>query len=220
MAILTLHSDHYDDIEDLIASVESEFNVKFHNDDFVSVKSVGQLFDVILNKLPLSNSETCTSQQAFYKIRKAFCNMDYVRPIRPATLLEDLLPRQGRISTVKALERELGMVLNILSPPQWLSNIIWTAGFVTIAGLFYDTRIFLPLLLVVIVIGRIVYRFGKELDLVTVADLARHLTSNNYLAARRNPDTINRKELSQVLLDRLNLNYDEEGRLVMETAIG
>jgi hypothetical protein len=28
MAILTLHSDHYDDIDDLIASVESEFNPK------------------------------------------------------------------------------------------------------------------------------------------------------------------------------------------------
>ncbi|MDR6803129.1 hypothetical protein J2Y45_000399 [Dyadobacter sp. BE34] len=220
MAILTLHSDHYDDIEDLIASVKSEFNVKFDNDDFVSVKSVGQLFDVIVNKVPLSNSETCTSQQAFYKLREAFSNLDSVCPIQPATPLEDLLPRQGRISTVKALERELGMALNILSPPQWLSNIIWTAGFVTIGGLFYDTRIFLPLLLAVILIGKIAYQFGKELDHVTVADLARHLTRNNYLVARRNPDTINRKELSQILLDRLNLNYDEEGRLVMETAIG
>jgi hypothetical protein len=220
MAILTLHSDHYDDIDDLIASVESEFNVKFGNDDFVSVKSVGQLFDVMVNKMPLANSETCTSQHAFYKIREAFSNLDCVYPIRPMTPLEDLLPRQDRIATVKAFERKLGMTLNILSPPQWLSSIIWTAEFTTIGGLFYDARTFLPLLLVVILIGKIIYWFGKELNYMTVADLARHLISHNYLAARRNPRTINRKELSQVLLDRLNLNYDEEGRLLSGTVIG
>lgn len=220
MAILTLHSDHYDDIGDLIASVESDFNVKFDTDDFVNVTSVGQLLDFIVNKVPLRNSETCTSQQAFHKIREAFSNMGHVSPIIPGTPLEDLLPRQGRISSVKALERELGIDLNILSLPQWLSSIIWMAAIVTSGGLFYDAGTFLPLLVVVISSGTILYRFGKELDHETVADLVRHLTSNNYLALRRDPGTINRKELSQVLLDNLNLNYDDNGKLLRETVIG
>jgi hypothetical protein len=60
-------------------------------------------------------------------------------------------------------------------------------------------------------------RLGKELDLETVADLAKVLTINNYLTVRRDPTTINRKEFSKILLERLNLNYSEEGKLTRET---
>jgi hypothetical protein len=63
-------------------------------------------------------------------------------------------------------------------------------------------------------------RFGKELDLETVSDLAKNLAIDNYLAVRRDPSTTNRKEFSRVLLDRLNLNYDENSKLERETRIG
>jgi hypothetical protein len=144
MASSELASEHYEDIEDLIAAVEREFDIKFDNDEFKYIKSLGQLCDFLTEKIPLTDSETCTSQQAFYKIRSAFRNMDYLDQITPSTPLASLLPRKNRITKVRELERELGMSVAILSPPNLISNIIWIAALVTTAGLFYDWRMFLP----------------------------------------------------------------------------
>ncbi|WP_149241675.1 hypothetical protein [Dyadobacter sp. 32] len=220
MATLTLESAHYEDIEDLLAAVEGDFQMKFSDGDFANIRSVGQLCDTIADKVPLIDSETCTSQQAFYKIRAAFRTMGHLDQIIPDTSLESLLPRKDRIAKVRELERELEMSVGILSPPDLISNTIWIGALISTAGLFYDWRIFLPCLFFVILVGTIAYRFGKELDLETVSDLARNLAIDHYLAVRRDPSTINKKEFSQVLLDRLNLNYDEHGKLERETRIG
>lgn len=215
-----LVSEHYEDIEDLIAAVEREFAIKFNNDEFENIKSLGQLCDFLSERIPLINSETCTSQQAFYKIRSAFRNMNYLDQITLSTPLGALLPRKNRIAKVRELEREMEMNLGILSPPDLISKIIGIAALVSTAGLFYDWRIFLPCLFLVIIFGVIAYRYGKELNFETVSDLAKNLTIDHYLAIRRDPSTINKREFSQVLLNRLNLNYDEDGKLERETKLG
>lgn len=112
------------------------------------------------------------------------------------------------------------MSVGILSPPDLISNTIWIVALVSTAGLLYDWRIFLPCLLFVILTGMIAYRFGKELNMATVSDLAKNLAIDNYFAVRRDPSTINRKEFSEVLLNKLNMNYDENGKLERETRIG
>lgn len=56
--------------------------------------------------------------------------------------------------------------------------------------------------------------------MATVSDLAKNLAIDNYFAVRRDPSTINRKEFSEVLLNKLNMNYDENGKLERETRIG
>nr|WP_295934622.1 hypothetical protein [uncultured Dyadobacter sp.] len=109
---------------------------------------------------------------------------------------------------MKELEQELGIELRILSPPDVIASIIWVAVFVSIAGLIYDWRMFLPYFLLIAAIGKVAYRFGKELDLETVSDLATKLATDHYSASRRDPTTINRKEFARVLMNRLNKNYD------------
>jgi hypothetical protein len=220
MASSELLSEHYEDIQDLIASVEREFEIKFYKNAFENIKSIGQLCDFLTEKIPLTDSETCTSQQAFYKIRSAFRNMDYVDPITPATPLADLLPRKDRIAKVRVLEREMEMNIGLLSPPDFISKTILFTALISVAGLFFDWRTFLPCLFFVIVAGIIALRFGKELNKETVSDLAKNLATYNYLAVRRDTSTINKKEFSRVLLDRLNLNYDENLLLERETRIG
>ncbi len=76
MALLKLHDDHYEDIYYLITDVEREFDLDFSNDDFKEAASLGQLMDIISNKIPLNEVENCTTQQAFYKIRSAFKSID------------------------------------------------------------------------------------------------------------------------------------------------
>lgn len=214
-----LDDDHYEDIHYLITDVENEFDLKFSNDDFKEAASLGELLDIISNKIPLNESENCTTQQAFYKIRAAFKNIDDVNHLTPNTSLELLLPKKRRLSKVKELERDLGVKLRILSPPGVIASIIWVAVFVSLAGLMYDWRMFLPYFLLIVAIGKVAYRFGKELDLETISDLATKLTTDHYLASRRDPATINKKEFSQVLMNRLNKNYDEDQRLSREIMI-
>lgn len=60
-----------EEIFDAILKLEKSFGSKFGEDAFLNVSTFGELCDVFERQIEFNHQESCTSQQAFYKIREA-----------------------------------------------------------------------------------------------------------------------------------------------------
>ncbi|WP_443937902.1 hypothetical protein [Pedobacter sp. MW01-1-1] len=209
-----------EDIEDLLAKVEVSFNIKFMNDELNHIRTFGQLCAHISNKIQLENSDDCTSQQAFYKLRKAISTtlqIEYNK-ITPDTSLNDLFPRTTRRSKVKILEQHLAFDLDILQPPHWITNGLLITLFISFVGLFFNWKFGLSGLGLSILGLWLANKVANELDLQTVAQIAKKMTSENYFQSRRNPKTCNKNEIENILKDWFSNNLAlDKGELTRHT---
>lgn len=208
-----------DDIDDLLLKVENSFDIKFVGDELVHITTFGQLCDHIANKIQLDNSDDCTSQQAFYKLRDAISATIQIdkNKISPDTLLIDFLPRPTRRSQTKKLEQYLGFEVSILRPPHWLSGTLFIILLASIVGLFFKWQFGLSGLVFSIVGLWLAYKIGNELDLQTVGQVAEKMTRENYLKSRRNPKTFNKSEIEKVLTDWFSSDLDlDKSKLTRE----
>src|SRR3990170_6216426 len=94
-----------EDVEDLLVEIATSFNIRFVGKELVHIKTFGQFCDHITDKIQLVDSDTCTSQQAFYKLRNAIVSTLHIdrTAITTDLLLIDFLPRQTRRSRTKKL---------------------------------------------------------------------------------------------------------------------
>lgn len=199
-----------EDIGDLLVKVETSFDITFVGDELSHITTFGQLCDHITNKIQLDNSDDCTSQQAFYKLRDAISSTLQIdnKTISTDFPLSDLLPRQNRRSRTKKLEKYLGFKLNILRPPHWVTGSFIILLLASIVGLFFNWQIGLLGLTISIAGTWFANKIGNELDLQTVGQVAEKMTRENYLKSRRNPKTINKKEIEKVLTDWFSNYFD------------
>jgi hypothetical protein len=202
-----------EDIEDLLVKVETSFGIEFVGDELVHITNFGQLCDHIVDKIQVDNSNGCTSQQAFYKIRDAMLSTLHIdkKTISTDFALVDLLPRKSRRLRIKKLEKHLGFKLNILRPPYWVTVTLVIIFFASIIGLYFMWQIGLSGLLLSIGGLWFANKIGNELDLQTVGQVAEKMTREYYLKSRRNPKTFNKNEIEKVLTDWFSkdLNLDK-----------
>ena len=163
--------------------------------------------------------------QTTAQVNKHFTNYDAIsttlkiekNKISPDTFLKDLLPRQSRRSKTKKLEENLGFKLDIIRPPHWVT---WTLAIIlltSIVGLFFNWQIGLSGLSFSIVGLWFAYKIGNELDLQTVEQLVKKMTTENYLKSRRNPKTFNKSEIEKVLTDWFSNDLDlDKSKLTRE----
>lgn len=199
-----------EDIDLLLEKVEKSFDIKFGQSELMHISTFGELCDHIENKIQLDNSDDCTSQQAFYKLRDAIsltCQIDKTT-ISTNLPLADILPRQSRRSRTRKLEKQLGFDLQILRPPHW---VVWTLAIILLASLvvlFINWQIGLIGLVLSMVGFRLADKIGNELDLQTVGQVAEKMARENYLKSRRNPKTFNKNEIEKVLIDWFSKDFD------------
>ena len=190
-----------EDLDDVLVKIERSFNISLEDTSFKDVKTFGKLCDVVIEKVKQTNNESCTTQQAFYKIRNAI-NSTIAAPkelVKPQTKLEDIFPRDNRIVVITEIEKEIGFQLNLLQPKQ---GIITAFAFILLASLtgFFFQPVMAALGLIVAISGfALAGRFGKELKVKTLGDLAEKVAREHYLNCRRNAATVNRAEISQKL---------------------
>ena len=200
------------DISELLVIVEKSFDIKFGITELEYVETFGELCDHIANKIQLDNSDDCTTQQAFYKLRDVISSKFEIteKTISPDFLLINFLPRKNRRAKTKELERYLGFKLNILRPPHWVTTILFILVIVSILGLYFMPPI--GILGLVFSIGglRVAYNIGNVLKVQTVGQVAEKMTSENYLKSRRNSRSFNRREIEKVLTDLFSNNLGLE----------
>lgn len=199
-----------DDIGDLLVRVEKSFDIKFGNTELMHITTFGELCDHIVNKIQLDNSDDCTSQQAFYKLRDTISSTLRIenKTISTNYSLADLLPRQSRRSRTKKLEKQLGFKLNILRPPHWVKGTLALILLASFAGLFFNWQIGLSGLLFSIAGFWLVNKIGNELNLQTVGQVAEKMTRENYIKSRRNSKTFNKNEIQKILSDWFSNDLD------------
>lgn len=209
-----------EDIEDLLAKVEVSFNIKFINDELIHIRTFGQLYNHISNKIQLENLDDCTSQQAFYKLRRAISTTLQIEhnKITPDTSINDLFPRNTRRSKMKILEQHLAFDLDILRPPLWITNGLLLTLFLSFVALFFNWKLGFSGLALSILGLWLANKVANELELQTVAEIAKKMTSENYFQSRRNPKTFNKREIENVLTEWFTNNLGlEKGELTRDT---
>lgn len=210
---------HPEDISDLLVKVERSFKIKFEDKELMHLSTFGELCDQIINKIQLYNSDDCTSQQAFYKLRDAISSTLQIdkKTISTNFPLADLLPRKSRHLATKKLEETLGFELNILRPPHWITITLTILLFASLIGIFFYWQIGLFGLLLSIAGFWLAGKIGNELDLQTVGQVVEKMKRENYLKSRRNPNTFNKNEIEQILIDWFSNEFDlDKSKLTRE----
>ena len=199
-----------EDIDEMLIKVEKSFDFKFGKTELMHIKTFGELCDHIANKIQLDNSDDCTTQQAFYKLRDAISAKFEIneKTISPDFLLINFLPRKNRRKRTKELERYLGFKLNILRPPHWITSILSiliSASFIWlfVSFIWLNNMVQIGLLGLVISIGGlwVANKIGNVLKVQTVGQVAEKMTSENYQKSRRKSKSFNKSEVEKVLTD-------------------
>lgn len=199
-----------EDINDLLVKIENSFGIKFDDNEFSKVITFGEMCDIIVNKFELENSESCTTQQAFYKLRESILEVFNIQNVTPETLLAEILPRKNRVANTQKLDKNLDFKTNILEPKKiisWTLIIIFLSSFV---GLFFDWKLGSIVNIISLISFRIAKIYGKELNIKTVGQLAEKIARENYIKSRRNPQTFNRKEIEKILIEWFSEYLDIE----------
>ena len=188
-----------EEIGDVLVKIERSFNIRLDDTSCKDVRTFGKLCDIVVEKVKQTNNDSCTTQQAFYKIRNAI-NSTISPPkelIKPQTKLADIFPRDTRLQVIAEIEREMGFKINLLQPKQ---GIIGTFIFVLLAsavGFFYEPTMAFAGVIVAITGLMLAGKFGKELKVKTLGDLAEKVAREHYIKCRRDASTVNRNEISQ-----------------------
>jgi hypothetical protein len=78
-------TDGMDGVE-YVQELETVFQVSFADDDTKDVVTVGDLYDRLLEKMPLGDPNTkCATAMAFYCLRRAFTRFEHTERLAPST---------------------------------------------------------------------------------------------------------------------------------------
>ena len=197
-----------ENIEDLIPEIEKMYNFTFENEELINAKNFNDFTELIIGKIDLENIESCTTQQAFYKLRKSISEVGILEKnkLNTETKLKEIFPRKNRRELVKSLEENIGFKLNIINPPLLLSISLLIFGIVSFILLFISVKIGIIGLGITILGFQLSLKFGKEIQLNSIRELVAKITTENYLSLRTESNTINRKELKKVILEWVSEN--------------
>jgi len=97
----------WDDVIDSVEALqelETVFQIEIENDEAEAIQTVGDLFDVILEKLPPGHTGKCASAMAFFRLRRALGQPQFAPP-------NDLtfLNQQGAKAILAALREKTGL---------------------------------------------------------------------------------------------------------------
>ena len=205
--------DNYEDedIFDVVVKLEKSFGLKFEKDAFNNVQTFGDLCDVFTNSLQGVNSNDCTTQQAFYKVRNAIATTQLVdaKSLTLDTKLQDVFPRHSRRQKIQELQNELNITFKILDIKSWLGWTIFLGVVASLITFFFKWQFAVTGLLFFIAFGWTAYKFfAKEFELTTVRQLTEKLTTENYVAVRRRKGTINKQEILKLIVDTFSNDLD------------
>jgi hypothetical protein len=205
--------DNYEDedIFDVVLKLEKSFGLKFEKDTFDNVKTFGELRDIITSKVQGVNSDDCTSQQAFNRIRNAIASTQLIdkNSVKPDTKLQDIFPRYKRRQKIKELQVELGTPIDILDIKSWIGWTIFIGIVASLIVFFFKWQLAFGSLLFFIAVGWIAYKFfAKEFKRQTVRQLTEKLVRENYVDIRRKKGTINRQEVLEIVIDTFSKDLD------------
>jgi hypothetical protein len=186
------------EVSDVLAKIERSFNITLDHEGVQNATNMRSLCDLIVSKINHEHVETCTTQHAFYMLRNAMASALGADKctIKPHSKLCQLLPRENRLEVIAEVETELGIELNLLQPKQWLIIAFSVALLGSITACFYFWPAAIAGVLASLLGLKMAGKFGKEIHLKTVGDLANKISREIYLKSRRN-SVVSKNEVEQ-----------------------
>ena len=212
-----------EDFGDTLLKLEKSFGIKFAENSMKDAKTFGDICDIIESHINLTDKNDCTTQQAFYKVRKAIGltqNIDE-RNIEPQTKLEDIFPRSNRRQNVKHFQQALGFTVDILTMKTWLAVTIFIGFVLSLIAFFFSWQIAVSGLTFFSLFTWTVSKFSKELDILTVGQLTEKISREHYSSARRQSGTVNKNEIVKTIQDVFIADHDLNRKdLTREASLG
>jgi len=210
--IYNLESIELEDIEDTLTKLHKSFGIHLPSNAFEKVKTFGDIYQIFEKNIPYKNEESCTTQQAFYKIRNSLVvsqNIDREH-IRPCTKLDEIFPRNERRKRIKEFKNELAIPVILLTMKTWLLLSIIAGFLISLATFFFSWKFALTGILICSIFNWVATKFQNEIDSISVGDLASKVVREHYIQIRRNPNTINKNEIIKVIQCSFIADHDLE----------
>ncbi len=197
-----------EDISDVLKKIEKSFN--FGKADLINVKTFGELCDIVCQKVQGEDLNDCTTQQAFYRLRKAITENTFIEKhdIVPESKLEILFPKKNRRKAISLIEKQLGFKTQILRPKNWISITFILIFVISLIYLYFSWKVGVCGILISVLAYNIFYKFGKEFTLQTVKDVVQKISSENYSKVRSKDGTINKTEILQMVRELFSNDLD------------
>ena len=207
-------SEELEDLEFCLSEFEKKYKIRFTQDELNSIAGIEQLTETISNKFDYENSDDCTTQQAFYKLRNVLNKLNIgSQSINRNTELTELIPRKNRIQKVRDIEKELGFKLDVLRPKNIVKDLLIFLSLSTLILAFYHFFYALILGICLYSVFDVIFKNGKEFKILTLGELANKMVLNHYFNVRRNKNTINKIEFKNLVLewfsDRMDMSKEE-----------
>lgn len=219
----TLHIDS-EDLEDILIRLQDSFKFEFIEGEVENLITIDQLADKVITRLDLQDSKECTSQIVFYKLREHLLdklkNTD--KELLPKTRLRDIFPRKGRKQLWKNVFLDFDIKMPNLTPPTYLVLILVLAFIASIIISFSYSFVFgLILIASSWIAWKLSYRFGKSFPVNDLGELAKKMSSENYLDSRKHLNSINVPEIKRLVFDMIvDWQSEEEQELIkMDTKL-
>ncbi len=212
-----------EDISDVIVKLEKSFDLEFSKTAFAEAKTFGDICDIIEPHINHNHKDDCTKQQAFYKIRKAVAETQLIdkKQISLTSKLVELFPRHNRRQKSKEFRDRLGIKVNILTYPGWLSLLLVIGSLLSLEAFFFDWKIAVAGIIFFASAFRIADWLGKDLELQTVRQLVEKVTREHYVAVRRTKHTVNRNEILDTIKDAFSNDLAiDKVHLTREASLG
>lgn len=211
-----------ENLEDCIPSIEEMYKFKFEEGETQKVKNFDEFCDLIIAKIDFENVESCTTQQAFYKLRNSLIEEKIFEKekIKLETKLKELFPRKNRIELVKRVENNIGFKLNILLPPKFIFYALVFLSIISLVFLFINLEFGISGIAISIFGFYLCSWFGKEIELETLKELVEKITLENYLEVRTQKNTVNKSELKNVITNWFVENAGIEKEKLITTTFG
>lgn len=196
-----------EDIEDVIPMFEEAFKIKLESEETEKLNNFNEFSDLIISKVKFENDDLCTSQRAFYQLRKALEAENIINnnQLSPNTDLKSIFPKKNRRRNIKKVERNLGYEINVLASSQMTVNILFFLFALSFIGLFFFFKIaFLGI--VISIMGFYLTKFTSRLDRRNIRELIKKNTAQNYFKIRNNESSFNRSEFREVILEWFSAN--------------
>ena len=197
--IYQLNSVDHNDISDVLIKIQRSFNITLDYEGLKNITTFGHLCDLVISKID-SEHEECTTQHAFYMLRNAISNVNGINKcdVTTHTKLCKLFPKEDRLEAISKIEGELGFNINLLKPKQWIVIIFVLAFIGSGVFCFYNLVAGVAGLLLSGIALKLAGKFGKEMHLKTVGDLACQISRESHSKIRRSP-SVNKSEVEQKL---------------------
>src|ERR1017187_9147292 len=197
-----------EDIEDVLKKIEKSYNIAFEKNEFQNIKTFGAICDHIVSKINLPNTDDCTSQQAFYKLRDAIVKTKNIERevIKLDSRLVDVFPKHNRRKQIADLETKLEFKLNVLQPHYFIIWVLIAALIGSIVFLFFRLEYALVGLATSLLLLFVVNKTGREFTINTVGEVAERMTQENYFKSRRNLAVMNKAEIPKEI-EKIFLTY-------------